>query len=59
MTPSEQKIKLYDLCKKFVDENDIYCAETVYQMDRVIHNGYDLIADICRIISYKEIEDDE
>jgi len=59
MTVSEQKIKLYDLCKRFVDENDIYCDETVYQSDRIIQNAYDLIADICGIIGYKEMEDDE
>lgn len=58
MTPSEKKIKLYDLCLKFINENDIYCDETVYQSDRVIQEAYDFIAEICEIVGYKEFEDD-
>jgi hypothetical protein len=40
--------------RKFVDDNDIACEETVYQSDRVIENAYEFIAALCEIVGYKE-----
>jgi hypothetical protein len=50
---------LWKLCAKFVEDNNITCAETVYQSDRVIENGYVFIADVCEIVGYVELEDEE
>lgn len=59
-TPTEKKIKLMDICQRFIDENDIYCAETIAQSDHVIENAYNFITDICNIVGYKEdVEDEE
>lgn len=49
--------KLYELVTKFVDEQDIYCQETVYQCDRVIINAYELIEQLCSVVGYKELDD--
>lgn len=49
--------ELFKLCKKFIEEQDIHCAETVYQSDRVIENAYEFIEEICNIVGY--VEDEE
>lgn len=46
--------KLWTLCKKFVETQQITCAESVYQSDRVIENAYELIEEICNLVGYKE-----
>jgi hypothetical protein len=40
------------LCKKFIDEHDIGCAETIYQTDRVIEDASEFIEAICDIVGY-------
>jgi hypothetical protein len=44
------KYELYDRVKRFIEENDIDCDDTIYQTDRVIINAYDFIADLLAII---------
>lgn len=48
---------LWTACEEFIKENDITCAETIYQTDWVIENAYTLIAEICKIVGY--VGDDE
>lgn len=43
-----------DIIRKFVDDNDIYCNETIYQTDRVIESGYDFISELCHLVGFKE-----
>lgn len=45
-------------CQKFIKEQKISCAETVYQTDRVIVNAYEFIEGICGIVGYVASEDD-
>jgi len=59
VTPSEQKIKLYDLCKRFVDENNVWEACCVTDNDKTYLNSIDLVVEICEIVGYKEFTDDE
>lgn len=54
----EQGRKLTAHCRKFVEDNNIHCKETVYQTDRVIENAYDFIAGVCEIVGYKKLEED-
>ena len=49
--------KLLELCHKFIDDNNITCAETIYQQDRIITNAYELIEHICDLIGYKQSEE--
>lgn len=55
--------ELFDLCGRFVAEQQISCPEAVYQTDRVIENAYELIESICDIVGYykypDEIEEEE
>ena len=55
----EKYIKLYRLCSKFIQDNRIYCPETVYQADRVNDNSYEFIRKICDIVGYIELEEEE
>lgn len=50
---------LWALCKKFIEDEKISCAESVYQTDSVIINAYELIEKICNIVGYHKYEDDE
>jgi hypothetical protein len=52
-------IALWQHCVAFIETQDIYSRETVYQSDRVIENGYVFIADVCEIVGYVELEDEE
>ena len=49
--------KLVSLCEKFIADNEISCAETVCQTDRVIQNAYEFIEGICKIVGYHKFEE--
>lgn len=55
----KQAEALVDHCKTFIQEQQIYCSESVYQMDHVIENAYEFIEDICEIVGYAEQDLDE
>ena len=46
---------LWAICEKFIEDQHIHCAETIYQTDRVIENAYDFIENICEIVGYKSM----
>ncbi len=50
---------LWNVCKKFVNDQEIGCAETIYQCDWVIENAYEFIQEVCEIVDYKPYEDDD
>lgn len=47
-----EKHALWKLCERFIRENNITCAEAVYQTDRVIENADEFIERICAIVGY-------
>ena len=47
------------LCQKFIKDNEIGCAESIYQSDRVILNSPDFIHDICELVGYHQFEEDD
>ena len=51
--------ELFEMCKRFISEQNIHCAETIYQSDRVIEDAYEFIEHICNIVGYAELEDEE
>lgn len=51
--------KLYEICKDFIEKNEIVCAEAIYQTDHVIENAYEFIEDICNLVGYMEINDED
>lgn len=50
--------ELFDLCREFIKENEISCAEDIYQSDRIEANALDFIEQICELIGYHEEEED-
>lgn len=52
-------VRLWQLCAAFIEENNIYCKETVYQTDRVIENAYSFIGSICDEVGYVDYEDED
>lgn len=45
-------------CEQFIQDQEIHCAETVYQMDHVIENAYSFIEGVCDIVGYYEDPDE-
>ena len=52
-------IALWKLCAKFVEDNNITCAETVYQSDRVIRNAYEFMHEVCKNVGFVDYEDED
>jgi GTP-dependent phosphoenolpyruvate carboxykinase len=51
--------KLRTLCEQFVQDQRIYCPESIYQTDRVIQNAYEFIEKVCDIVGYLDTEDED
>lgn len=51
--------KLWKVCENFIQAQRIYCEECVYQRDRVIENAYVFIEQVCEIVGYVDLEDEE
>jgi hypothetical protein len=55
--------ELFDLCREFIKEHKIECAEDIYQTDSVSEYSLEFIESICELIGYheedEEIEDEE
>ena len=61
ITISEQTIAeslaLRTLVKKFIEDNKICCAESVYQCDCVSENSLGFIESLCEVVGYFDIGD--
>lgn len=55
----QQLEALWEHCERFITDQKIGCAESVYQTDRVITNAYEFIEGVCDIVGYYEDEDDD
>lgn len=51
--------KIKALILNFVEENNIYHEEAIYQNDRVIENSYDFVANLVKLVGYKKDDDNE
>lgn len=54
----EQLIALWKVCEKFISDQDIGHAETIYQCDWVIENAYEFIEEVCDVVGYQPYEED-
>lgn len=52
------KTELLELCRDFIEEQRITCAETVHQTDRVIENAYEFIGQVCELVGYHKDPDE-
>ena len=59
-TVSEEAISealaLRTLVKKFIEDNTIHCAESVYQTDWVAENSLEFIESLCEVVGYYDGE---
>lgn len=46
--------KLTQIVKKFIQEQDIGCPETIYQCDSVILNALPFIEELIEVVGYYE-----
>jgi len=61
-TMNTKTAQLWEVCRNFIEEQQISCAEAVCQSDRVILNAYEFIEKICDIVGYyqyPEMDEDE
>ena len=49
---------LWKVCADFIEEQNIGCADTIYQTDWVIENAYGFIERVCDEVGYTDYEDD-
>lgn len=56
---TEKALKLYDIVEQFIEDQNIWGDECVYQSDHVIENAYAFITELCDIVGYKELEDED
>lgn len=60
MTEAKKKDKLWELCKKFIVDNQISCGEAVYQCDWASEHSPGLVCDILDLVgSFEQIVGDE
>ena len=50
---------LWNVAVKFIKDQEIGCAETIYQTDWVIENAYEFVEDVCNVVGYLPYEDEE
>jgi hypothetical protein len=52
-----EALALRTLVKKFINDNTIHCAESVYQTDWVAENSLEFIESLCEVVGYYEGEE--
>jgi hypothetical protein len=53
MEPTHAELMaLWNVCKKFVQDQDIGHADTIYQCDWIIENAYYFIEQVCDVVGY-------
>lgn len=51
--------KLWQVCREFVEKQQILCSESVYQCDNVILNAHEFIEAVCDLVGYHTPKEDE
>ncbi len=49
----KEMAELWNKCLEFVDNQSIWCPDTIYQKDKVLENAATFIEDVCDIVGYK------
>ena len=52
-----EALALRTIVKKFIKDNKIRCAESVYQKDCVVENSLEFIDSLCEVVGYYEDDD--
>lgn len=51
-------VALLEIMNRFIEDQNITCAETIYQSDSVIENAYELIEKLCNVAGYTKYDDE-
>lgn len=54
---NEQKV--VGIVRKFIEDNKIHSAETIYQCDWVAEKALEFIEELCDEVGYKKFEEDD
>lgn len=52
-----ESLALRVLVNKFIEDNKIYCRESIYQTDCVSENSLEFIESLCEIVGYYDSND--
>lgn len=55
----ERKERLENLCRNFIRDNRIRCAETIYQRDDALEDVGSFIEAICEQLGYYQDDDED
>lgn len=50
---------LWEVCQQFINQYEVSCPENIYQSDRVVLNAQQFIEEICNIVGYAEVKEDD
>lgn len=48
---------LWNACMNFIENHEISCAESIWQMDSTLIAAPELVEEVCEIIGYVECEE--
>ena len=51
---TDDVIKLWELCEKWIKTRKIYCPDDIFQNDDNVIDSSELFNDICKIVGYYE-----
>lgn len=54
-----QQQKCFELCRKFIDENEIGSGEAVYQSDHILEKAPEFIVELCELLGYYQFPMEE
>lgn len=55
----EQLEELWRISADYINSREIYSTESVYQTDRVQVSACDFVADVCDLVGYVDLDDEE
>jgi hypothetical protein len=50
----EKLEKLWEVCRSFIEKQEINSSESIYQCDNVILNAHEFIESVCDVVGYCE-----
>ena len=56
---STQAEQLLEVCKAFISKHQIHSADTIYQSDRIIEDATRFIEQVCDVVGYVDLEDED
>lgn len=52
----ELSAKLLELCRRWIAENKVQCAEAIYQIDNITFESLEFVEKICELVGYDKFD---